>query len=206
MKKDDIIKLEYEKTQDSAEHYNTMTWTLIAVGIGFSLLLLKFTLLDLLEENFFNVNNYSLQNLAISIGLFVILYFRNLVEGASEKKVFKYGICKIIEKENNFYGQNSEIDNLLISGKHDGIKFFRTSLLILVLLFSATSLFLMANFSSQTIKMLPEIDITNTLIVYGTFLSQIILVWYFFKYEKFYEKSETKVQEILKKLRREKLK
>jgi hypothetical protein len=197
----EIVRLEYEKAQDSAEHYNTMTWTLIAAGIGLSLLLLKFTLFDLAGKEFFQVNHYSLQNLMIFIGVFVIIYFRYLVEAADEKKRFKYGICKIIEERYDFYGQNLKVSDLLISKMGSGPSLFRLSSVVVVLLFAAASLFLMANFSDEIINDSSKRSLINITIVYGSFIAQIVLVKYFFKQDKNYRNADTNVGEMLNKIR-----
>ncbi|MFA7708074.1 MAG: hypothetical protein WCX73_03930 [Candidatus Pacearchaeota archaeon] len=109
--------VEYQKAQDSAEHYNSMIWTLMALGIASSL-----TILHIFWTNRPEII-YSL--IMLFTGAFILFYFSYLIEGAHEKKRLKYSICKKIEKENGFLGQNLETDNLLISRNKYGISIFR---------------------------------------------------------------------------------
>jgi len=197
--REDIERLEYGKAQDSAEHYNTMLWTLVWVGIGFSLILLRFTFSDLSGKSFFILSEHSLQSLMVFIGLFVIIYFSYLIEGANEKKNFKYGICKIIEKGNKyFYGQNLKTEILPISKIRYGIVFFRALSIALVVFYFVPSLFIMEAYRNT----MNNLDFTNLILPVISFLGQIYLVYIFLKMVVSYRKHGLKLREILGKIER----
>ena len=137
------VSLEYQKAQDSAEHYNTMIWTLISVGVGLSL-----TILYIIQSQ----EQDPLLELVMSfIGLFVLFYFSYLIESANEKKKWKYHICKKIERENNFIGQNIKTENLPISkmrlfgGSSFGMGVFRIIKVLLYVLYLLASVIIIAN-------------------------------------------------------------
>ncbi len=112
--------LEYEKSQDSAEHYNTMVWTLISIIFAFSLLILRTILLDINSSGwtFSLVGKFTIINGLLLIGTLSWIYFGYLIEGANEKKKWKYFICQEIEKKNkSFLGQNLGTKYLLFSKK-----------------------------------------------------------------------------------------
>ena len=119
--------IEYQKAQDSAEHYNTMMWTLMALGIVGSL-----TILHIFWTNRPEIT-YSL--MMLFVGVFVLFYFSYLIEGAHEKKKWKYKICKDIERDYGFLGQNLHIDNLPVSRSKFCIKIFRAMKFTLFLLY-----------------------------------------------------------------------
>ena len=96
-KQESKIEVEYEKAQDSAEHYDTMVWTLISVGMGFSILILKTALLDINKENLYLIEPFPFLSLLFFLGAATLIYFGHLIEGANEKRNFKYNICKKIE-------------------------------------------------------------------------------------------------------------
>mgnify|MGYP001603190727 CR=1 FL=1 len=125
--------LEYQKAQDSAEHYNTMIWTLISVLLGFSLIILY-------RVNTDSINN-QIKVVLLSIGTLSFLYFSFLIESANEKKLHKYKICKIIEKKYGFQGQNLGLENLFLSGGSTsgaGLKILRVMKLTLIFLYVAS--------------------------------------------------------------------
>ena len=103
----EVSLLEYQKAQDSAEHYNTMIWTLISIGIGFSLLILKVV--------WFEDNDSLLELISLFFGFFSLFYFSFLIESANEKKLLKYHVCKEIETQYGFIGQNFLTDKLPLS-------------------------------------------------------------------------------------------
>jgi hypothetical protein len=88
MRNDKLIA--YQKAQDSAEHYNNMSWTLITVGLGFSLTILYKSL---------TMEGAHLKLGMLIVGLLVVRYFSYLIEGAQEKKEWKYFYCQKIEEE-----------------------------------------------------------------------------------------------------------
>lgn len=124
------VLIEYQKAQDSAEHYNTMTWTLVSMGIGFSLTILYMVVvLD-------NIKNPLLNLIALFTGAFVLFYFSFLIESAYEKKVFKYKICQKIERKLGFIGQNCKVEKLPISGlDFKGVYIFRGIKLLLFIFY-----------------------------------------------------------------------
>ncbi len=136
MEKENIVLTEYQKAQDSAEHYNTMTWTLISVGIGFSLLLLKSALFDVEGAGELLIDKLTLQSLIFFLGSTTLMYFGMLVYGANQKKIFKYKICQKIELENeNFIGQNLGTQYLPLTKQKWGIGLFVTAKQVLLLIF-----------------------------------------------------------------------
>ena len=107
-KKEEIMLVEYQKAQDSAEHYNTMTWTLISILFAFSLLILRTILLDINSSGwqFSLLGKWTVINGILLIGTLSWIYFVYLIEGANQKKKLKYLICQEIEKKNKeFLGQ-----------------------------------------------------------------------------------------------------
>lgn len=113
----DKVSLEYQKAQDSAEHYNTMIWTLISVGIALSLVILY----KVLSEDL----GHLLELTLVFIGTFTLFYFSYLIETANERKNFKYGICKKIEESYGFMGQNKGVESLPISSNEKGMYMLR---------------------------------------------------------------------------------
>ncbi len=77
---------EYEKAQDSAEHYNTIMWTLTPVLMGLSIYILYLVF----SEDY----NPNLKIGLLFIGAISLFYFSFVIETAHEKKKLKYGICK----------------------------------------------------------------------------------------------------------------
>lgn len=114
--------VEYEKAQDSAEHYNTMVWTLVSIGIGFSLTILY-------KVWTVTLNDFR-GTFMLYIGFFSLFYFGFLIESANEKRTMKYKICQEIEKRKNsnfLFCPNVKVDSLSFSGKDSkkGINMFR---------------------------------------------------------------------------------
>jgi hypothetical protein len=144
MTREEIILTEYQKAQDSAEHYNTMVWTLFAVGVGFALIMLKVTLLDLKEEMNLLVEVLTLKSLILFLGAASLTYFGSLIRGADQKKHFKYEICKKIELENkNFIGQNLGTEFLPLTQDRWGTAFLyvvKNTLLLFFLAFASVVL------------------------------------------------------------------
>jgi len=138
------ILIEYQKAQDSAEHYNNMVWVLIPVGFGLSLILLNFTLFGLPEGIFFGFNKPSLQSLMILINMFILTYFTYLVEGAILTIRLKYKICKRIERENKFlfYKQHLKTKKLMPYNLGLGDVFFKLSAIFLFLFLIGLSIIL----------------------------------------------------------------
>ncbi len=97
----------YEKSQDSAEHYNTMTWTLMSILLGFSLYILKLVWME--------QNKVQLELMALYFGIGGLIYFSYLIESANEKKLLKYYICKYIKERYKLIKQNQLVDRLKIS-------------------------------------------------------------------------------------------
>ena len=129
----DKTLVEYQKAQDSAEHYNNMIWTLMSLGVAASLLILNKFWTDRPEIL------YSL--VLLFMGSFILFYFSYLIENAHEKKEWKYGICKRIEKDYSFIGQNFGVETLPISKLKMGMKIFRIMKFILFFLYLLTIIF-----------------------------------------------------------------
>ena len=103
MNKDDSmieqkVLVEYQKAQDSAEHYNTMIWTLVSLGFALSLWIIN---------NFYTNKSIEPDYLLLTLffGTFVLAYFSKLVEKANKNKNLKYDICKDIEEKYGFVGK-----------------------------------------------------------------------------------------------------
>ena len=78
-------------------------------------------------------------------GAFSLFYFSFLIESANEKKFHKYSVCKTIEKEYGFKGQNLGVENLYLSGDNsniNGMEIMRRARFILYFLYFFTLLFL----------------------------------------------------------------
>ena len=123
----EIRLTEYQKAQDSAEHHNTIMWTLINVGIGFSLTILYLV--------------WTTQNLdaltkliSLFIGALTLFYFSFIIETSNERIKIKYNLCKQIEKEYKFIGQHSLIKDFL-GIKNGGIMILRLMKLILFFMY-----------------------------------------------------------------------
>lgn len=125
------LRTEYEKAQDSAEHYNQMIWILIPAFFGFV---------------FYIVANYDSLKIPfldqpglIMVASFALFFMGILVEGAHAKVLLKYNICKTIEKQMKFIGQNSLVDNLGI-GQGYSINVIRSVRKTLIWLFAGWAL------------------------------------------------------------------
>ena len=126
-KLNEMQMLEYEKAQDSAEHYNIMVWTLISIIFAFSLLILRTILLDINSSGwtFSLVGKFTVINGLLLIGTLSWVYFGYLIEGADEKKKWKHFICQEIEKRNkDFFGQNLGVEHLPFAKNKFGLTFF----------------------------------------------------------------------------------
>lgn len=124
----EIRLVEYQKAQDSAEHHNTIMWTLINVGIGFSL-----TILYLVWTQSLNILT---KLVFLFTGTFVLFYFSFIIEKTNETKNLKYNICKRIEKDYNFIGQNRLTENLKVSKMFKGMLIFRSMKILLWIFYS----------------------------------------------------------------------
>lgn len=119
--------IEYEKAQDSAEHYNTMTWTLTSIILVFSLIILKTILLDINSSGwqFSFIGKWTIISGMLLIGSVSWIYFGVLIEGANQKKKLKYFICQDLERKNkNFLGQNLGTKYLPFTKYEMGLKAF----------------------------------------------------------------------------------
>ena len=188
MKKEDVLLIEYQKAQDSAEHYDTMTWTLMSVGIGFSLLMLKVVILDLKESMNLLIDILTLQGIILFLGTASLTYFGLLIRGANQKKLLKYEICKKIELENKgFIGQNLGTEFLLLTKERWGMGFFYLVKTVLLLFFLAFA-------SVVLIKSIVVGQLNNALISYsGTLILFFVNIFLDFK-------GTTKFEEVLLKI------
>jgi hypothetical protein len=165
--KREVRLIEYQKAQDSAEHHNNIMWTLINVGIGFSLtiLYLAYTNLEIL-----------IKLILLFIGSFALFYFSFIIESSNEMKNKKYDICKQIEKEHNFIGQNNSIENLKISKMIDGMKIFRLMKATLWILYVASIANLII-ISYKTFNSMVWVGIIlNSLAVLGSIIMEITYI------------------------------
>ncbi len=130
MKWNEKIGIEYQKAQDSAEHHNTMIWTLMSLGIALSLWILhiSWTRKDLDPL-------YSL--IILFFGAYILFYFSYLIEKANKIKKLKYDICKDIEDEFDFFAKQHKKSN----SKGSGIKLFTTIKIVIFLFYAFTLVF-----------------------------------------------------------------
>ncbi|MBS3070760.1 hypothetical protein J4407_00455 [Candidatus Pacearchaeota archaeon] len=107
MKKEEIMLVEYQKAQDSAEHHNNIMWTLIYIGIGLSLFILYK----------FYTENYPLEEEMLIFGMVILSYFSFIIYQSNLNKFLKYGICKEIEKKHKkyFLGQHTKTGSRVLS-------------------------------------------------------------------------------------------
>ncbi|HLD12715.1 MAG TPA: hypothetical protein VJB87_03930 [Candidatus Nanoarchaeia archaeon] len=87
------IRTLYEKAQDSAEHYNTMTWSLISILLVGSLTIF-YSAFEIVRTPF-------IRFIFFSGGLFILIYFHHLFIRADIIRLFNYKVCQKIE-ENYF--------------------------------------------------------------------------------------------------------
>jgi len=97
-KEDQFLLIEYQKAQDSAEHYNNAIWLVFSIGIAFSLWII-YTIIAKSEVT------YYFKILMFFLGLFILIYSFSLVISNSQKKNRKYQLCEFIEEKNNFIGK-----------------------------------------------------------------------------------------------------
>ncbi len=98
MKKEDRRMIEYRTARDSANHYNTLIWTLVSLGIASSLIILYKFWANRPESN--------LGSMMLFIGAFILYYFSFIIESTNARKVLNYKICEKIEKEYDFIIKN----------------------------------------------------------------------------------------------------
>jgi hypothetical protein len=140
--KKQAISLTYQKAQDLAEHYNTVMWTLIYIGIGLSLWILYLVWVKRPEIS------VGLKLVMLLLGSLILFYFSSIIEKSNEKKNRCFKICREIEKEerNNFDCQNkihSLMENLPISNRMvGGMGFLRAIKFALFFLYLVGSLWL----------------------------------------------------------------
>ncbi len=156
------VLIEYQKAQDSAEHYNTMIWILTPVLLGFSI-----SILYLIFSNNYN----PIFNIFLLIfGSFSLFYFSLLIESANEKKLHKYRICKKIEKDYKFYGNNRGIERLYLAKNiiFNGMTLLRIAKIVLLFVYIFSLLFFIFGWS------LPESS--NAALVPGIFTIVAIIL------------------------------
>lgn len=132
----DRIALEYEKAQDSAEHYNTMIWTLISVGLGLSLFILKFVWFE--SSILSGRDNSLIKVIALGLGSLSLFYFSYLIKSADRIKDMKYLICKDIEF-NEEYKYKANLKTEVIK-KRKGIWFSNIGVFLLFVLYLSSIL------------------------------------------------------------------
>jgi len=101
----DKILLEYQKSQDSAEHFNNMIWHLTSLLVGFSIIALYIYFKDFPNKDIITTKE-TLRHLILIAGTISTFYVSYLIESSNSKKILKYEICKTIEKRYDFIGQN----------------------------------------------------------------------------------------------------
>jgi len=180
------ISLEYQKAQDSAEHYDTMVWTLISLGIVASALILY----QVWSKNEYNPHGL----LLLFMGAFILFYFSYLIESANEKKNLKYAVCKKIEREYNFIGQNILVEELpLAKTNYRGIRLLRImKFLLSAIYFLAILTYGIIALSKNTMK-----DIQFLLII-GYILGLIAGIFMII-FEVYYARKKYDPDEIIKK-------
>lgn len=126
------ILVEYQKAQDSAEHYDTMIWIMIPILLGFSISILYLVFYP--SEFILPIN---LKLVLLIFGGFSLFYFGFLIESANQKKQYKYSICKDIEKKYKFiFKQHRNVDNLFLSKvDYKGNNIMRAARFILYILY-----------------------------------------------------------------------
>lgn len=123
--------IEYEKAQDSAEHYNTMCWTLTSLLLAFSI-----SIVSILFNSLNNPNpTIYFKIILFGGGLFSLIYFNFLIEKANAIKEIKYHLCKKIESRHLFLGQNLLTEELDSFFKKRGIYFIRRAVFVLLIVY-----------------------------------------------------------------------
>lgn len=156
MTKEDIKLIEYQKAQDSAEHFDTMIWTLISIGIVASIIIFHIFWTDRPENIVYAL-------IMLISGAFIIYYFSFLIEKANQIKIMKYDRCKDIEKDLGLK-QHIEVNDLSLSRKLPGIKIFRLARLIIYFAYVL---------SINSVLFIPEIDFLITYL--SIFLSTVVI-------------------------------
>lgn len=188
-RKKEILLREYEKAQDSAEHYNTMIWILIPIMFGFCLYMIKFSLFEKGILLLFRA-------IAIIFGAAGLFFFSYLIESANEKKQLSYETCKRIESisEINLVKRHQATEKLGISSKtfyfskknrkqyNPGMFLFRLSKKILYFTYLILLIgLLLGQEQTSNLDLLAKI-ITIILALYLTFKALVV--------ESFYEKNQ----------------
>lgn len=130
-KKEEFEKdmIEYQKSQDSAEHFNTMIWILIPIFISIMGSILSYSYINTYPD----IKNGELITIILGIGLFTLTYFIVIIDGANNKKILKYNICKSIEQKYNFIGQNKLVEKL--PNIIPGMNIFRIGIYLILLFY-----------------------------------------------------------------------
>jgi hypothetical protein len=119
------------------------------------------------------ISKYSVINGILLIGTISWMYFGYLIEGANQKKLWKYYICKKIEKSNKlFLGQNIGTSELAFSKKEWGSKLFILIKNIFIILFLSLSFLVYiksVNTSQMDFLFYPIISIHLILVILNTF-------------------------------------
>lgn len=168
------IYLEYQKAQDSAEYYNTMIWTLVSLVLGFSISIFYLVLKDNVEKL-----GDPTSIILLGAGSLVLVCFSILVEGANDKKILKYSICKEIENKLGFIGQNllTAHKNIFTTGL--GMKNLRRGkllLLVLYFIFQIGALLMVCLKPINFITKISKVGIISILI--GSILFFILEIFY----------------------------
>jgi hypothetical protein len=138
--KKQAITLTYQKAQDLAEHYNTIMWTLIYIGIGLSSWILYLVWIKRPEIS------VGLKLVMLLFGSLILSYFSLIIEKSSKRKNKCFEICQKIEKEgkNNFtHKLHHSMGDLFPSRyKSGGMVLLRVIKLLLFFLYLVTILWL----------------------------------------------------------------
>lgn len=175
MDKEEKILIEYQKAQDSAEHYNTIVWTLMSVGIGLSLIILY--------KVHSQEQNPLLEMIMLFVGMFVLFYFSYLIESATERKMWKYYVCQRIEWENGFIGQNRKIIYLPISktklfGGSFSMNLFRIIKILMYFFYLVSAILGIAEL--WKLGAITPLLIFSFILIAGAFVLFVVTeVWYF---------------------------
>lgn len=147
------VLVEYQKSQDSAEHHNQMIWILTPVLLGFSLFSL--------EKSFSSNIETEIRLMLTAGGILALFYFMVLIESANHKKHLKYGICKKIEDRYNFYyKQHNQVEKLAFKNElknYDGMRLLRLIIYLTFITYIGASVVLLYGISNLSIPLIQKI-------------------------------------------------
>ncbi|MCK9568013.1 hypothetical protein M0R72_03595 [Candidatus Pacearchaeota archaeon] len=121
MKKEEILKLEYERAENSGRFYENLIWTLSQIIITASAIMLYFVWK---EEKILQIG-------LLIFGTFLSVYSLIAITTLSQKRKREYVIARVIEEKTNFIGKDRYNDKFPYLKTGDS--FFVVGIILIVL-------------------------------------------------------------------------